>query len=105
MVPKAQPQVAANDNNMPKLNSIFKKSFRCSEKITHTPPNPNSKPSIALPGIFVLAENKPITTSHNGKIAPIIAPSPEEIYFKPQVLNPFANKKFKKLNTKIDCHS
>ena len=60
---------------------------------------------MALPGIFVLAEKNPITTNHNGKMAPIMEPSPAEIYFSPHVLKPFAIKKFRKLNMIIDRHS
>ena len=60
---------------------------------------------IALIEIFSLAVNKPITTSHNGKIAAIIAPSPAEINFTPQVVRPLLITKFKKLNIRIGIHS
>ena len=60
---------------------------------------------MALVGIFDFAEKNPITTNHNGKIAPIIDPSPAEMYLTPQLLSPFAIKKFRKLSMKIDRHS
>src|SRR5687768_13859434 len=90
---------------MPSWKSGFKKSERCSEKITQIPRNPSTRPVIALEGKLEPALNKPITTSHNGKMAPIIAPSPAEIYFTPQVDNALLSIKFKKLSISMGYHS
>ena len=40
----------------------------------------------------------------NGKIAPMMAPIPAEMYFTPQVLSPLLIMKFKKLRIRTDRH-
>lgn len=70
-----------------------------------TPPKPNSKPMIAFRGMLVLAAKSPITTSHKGKIAPMIEPNPAEMYFTPHVLSTLLNMKFRKLKTRIGSQS
>ena len=69
------------------------------------PPNPNNKPINTLVGTFGLFANKPIITSHSGKIDAIIEPSPPEIYLTPSVVRPLVRNKFNALSTRIFNHS
>jgi hypothetical protein len=69
------------------------------------PANPRMKPLIAFGGMDFLLLNNPITTIHKGNVAPMIEPSPAEIYFTPQVDSALLNMKFKKLNIRIGPHS
>jgi len=53
-----------------------------------------------------MVSNKPITTIHKGKMAPMIEPRPAEIlYCNANVLRPLLIMKFKKLRTMIGIHS
>ena len=69
----------------------------------HTPPKPNNNPIMACLGKR-LPWNIVMMTSHSGKMAPIIAPSPLGIYFTPHVLSVLLNIKVRKLRTKITIH-
>ena len=60
---------------------------------------------MAVVGIDFLLVDNPIRTIHKGNVAPIIEPSPAEIYFTPQVESALLNMKFKKLRMIIDRHS
>ena len=60
---------------------------------------------MALVGIFSLELNSPMITIHNGKMAPMMAPRPADIYLTPQVLRPLLIIKFKKHNTNTGIHS
>ena len=60
---------------------------------------------MALRGNLSLEVNNPITTSQMGKMAPIIAASPADMYFTPQVLNPLLSIKFKRANKSNGLHS
>ena len=63
-------------------------------------------PAMALTGILFSLVNKPITTIHNGNIAPIMAPSPAVIlYCSANVLKPLLTIKFRKLSTRTGIHS
>lgn len=69
------------------------------------PPNPNKIPITALREGLDCLPKRPIMINHKGKMEPIIAPRPAEMYFTPIVVRPFERKKFKKLNTIIGPHS
>ena len=69
------------------------------------PANPRINPAMAFAGIDFLLLNNPITTIHNGNVAPMMEPNPAEIYFTPQVDNALLNMKFRKLNIIIGRHS
>ena len=55
--------------------------------------------------LIVIAENNPISTSHKGKIDPMIEPNPAEINFTPHVDRELLKVKFKKLKTIMNHHS
>src|SRR5688500_18579031 len=105
MVPNAQDQVEQSDKKMPRRNSGFKKSWRCSLKMTQMPAKPSNKPAMALGRSASLPVKRPMMTSHSGNMAPMMEPSPAEIYFTPQVDRALLSMKFKKLSIRMIPHS
>ena len=71
----------------------------------HTPAKPMIRPTTGLNRILDLEINKLMTTSHNGKIAAMIAASPAERYFTLHVVKPLLKKKFNKPRTRMATHS
>ena len=68
-----------------------------------TPPKLTINPNIDNLAIFSPLKTV-ISTIHNGKIAPIIAPKPLLIYFTPQVLKPLLITKLRILRINIVFH-
>src|SRR5882672_10328036 len=104
-VPNAQHMDATKEIIIPKRKLASKKSLRCSKKITQIPPKPSNNPISTLLGTLGFMLKKPIITSHNGKIAAMIAPRPPEIYLTPSVVKPFVRNKFSALRIRILIHS
>ena len=71
--------------------------------MTQIPPKATINPTTAFQDVFC-PRNKLMITIQSGKIEPIIAPKPLEIYFTPQVLKPLLSIKFNTLKTKIVLH-
>ena len=63
---------------------------------------PKSIPTKAINGGFDFSEIMAYKTSHNGKIAPIMAPKPAGINLTPQVLSPLLNIKLRKARIKSE---
>ena len=70
-----------------------------------TPAKPMIRPTTGLNEILDFEINKLMTTSHNGKIAAMIAASPAERYFTLHVVKPLLKKKLRKPSTRIGTHS
>ena len=69
------------------------------------PAKPRINPNIALRGREVLDLTKIIITNQSGNVAPMIDPSPPEIYLSPQVESVLLKMKFRKVRLSMVIHS
>ena len=69
------------------------------------PANPSMKPNNAFREMEILDLNNTMITSQSGNVAPMIEPSPAEIYFNPHVDNVLLRTKFRKVSIRTVIHS